>query len=140
VKSGEKRRKIAARGVREIPHIRRLTTSPERSGKRNSACSVRNDRLGVAVGRQAAGAKKRRQDKRNRKLAKRARLETRLIQVQQEAERFVLTPAVDPKVLVERQNICRSKLIRHTNEAGVSKIDRAVPMLSENLLYTSCLR
>ena len=69
-----------------------------------------------------------------------ARRRIRLIQVQQEAERFVLTPAIDLKVLVQRQNICRSKLIRHTNEAGVSKIDRAVPILSENLLYASRLR
>jgi len=68
-----------------------------------------------------------------------ARRRIRLLQVHQDAEGFVSAPAVDLEVLVEGQNICRSKLIRQTNQAGVSKIDSAVSILSQDLLYTSRL-
>ncbi len=66
-----------------------------------------------------------------------ARRRIRLLQVHQDAEGFVSAPAVDLEVLVQRQNICRSKLIRQTNQASVSEIDSAVSILSQDLLYAN---
>jgi hypothetical protein len=59
-----------------------------------------------------------------------------LIQVKQDSKRLVLGPAINCEVLVQSQNIRGFKFVRQANQAGVGKIDLAIPVFSQNLLYT----
>src|SRR5271169_6100737 len=50
---------------------------------------------------------------------------------------FVLAPAVDCEILIQRQNIRGPKLVRQTNQAGIRKINFPVLVFSKYLLDTS---
>jgi len=45
-----RRRPLQEQDLREIPHIRKPTGSQERTEKKKSACSVRNDGWAISVG------------------------------------------------------------------------------------------
>src|SRR5882762_711758 len=66
-----------------------------------------------------------------------AELEAALLQGQQQAKGFVPAPAIDLKVIVQRQNIGGFEFIRQANQAGVGEIDLSVSILSQNLLYAN---
>ena len=59
--------------------------------------------------------------------------------VRQHAKRFVLAPAVDCEILIQRQNVRGPKLVRQANQAGIRKINPPVLIFPQHLFDTSSI-
>ena len=62
------------------------------------------------------------------------------IRARQYSKGFVLAPAIDCEIPIQRQNIRGPKLVRQTNQAGIRKINLPVLVFSQKLLDASSSR
>src|ERR1700752_3839928 len=59
-----------------------------------------------------------------------------LAPLRQQTECLISSPAINRKVLIQRQDFASSKFFRQPNQAGVGEIDLPVPVFAQDVPYT----